>query len=106
MLSLTGDFEHIYLAKDTKDSSNNICVVKQLKSQDPYVFNIAEILFFREAEILEDLGNHSQIIRLLAYFAEAGEFYLVEEYIKPRSRRKILILNQLICFIYSQSFVK
>lgn len=38
-------------------------------------------MFSREAEALERLGKHDQIPRLLAYFEENEEFFLVQEFI-------------------------
>jgi len=39
-------------------------------------------LFQSEAETLKKLGNHDQIPRLLAYFEENQEFYLVQDFIQ------------------------
>jgi serine/threonine protein kinase len=55
--------------------------LKPARSDERFL-QIAKRLFFTEAEILEKLGNHPQIPRLLAYFVERNEFYLVQEYIK------------------------
>jgi len=78
-----GGFGHTYIAEDTRRPGNPTCVVKHLKpaSSDPEFLKIARRLFTREAETLEKLGNHDQIPRLLAYFEENQEFYLVEEFI-------------------------
>ncbi|WP_235110319.1 protein kinase domain-containing protein [Acaryochloris sp. 'Moss Beach'] len=40
--------------------------------------------------MLEKLGSHDQITRLLAYFEEKQEFYLVQEYIPGHLLRKEL----------------
>ncbi len=79
-----GGFGRTYLAKDTRRPGNPTCVVKQLKpvSSDPAFLETARRLFNSEAEILEKLGNHDQIPRLLAYFEEDQEFYLVQEFIE------------------------
>jgi serine/threonine-protein kinase len=78
-----GGFGHTYIAEDTRRPGNPTCVVKHLKpaSSDPEFLQIARRLFTREAETLEKLGTHDQIPRLLAYFEENQEFYLVEEFI-------------------------
>jgi serine/threonine-protein kinase len=78
-----GGFGKTYLAQDTRRPGNPICVVKQLKpiSSEPSFLDAARRLFNSEAETLEQLGNHDQIPRLLAYFEEDQEFYLVQEYI-------------------------
>ena len=80
----TGGFGENYIAQDTKRPGNPICVVKHLKptSTDNKVFDTAKRLFQSEAETLEKLGNHDQIPRLLAYFVENQEFYLVQEFIE------------------------
>lgn len=80
----TGGFGQTYIAKDTKRPGNPICVVKHLKpaNSDTKVFDTAKRLFQNEAESLEQLGNHDQIPRLLAYFDDNQEFYLVQEFIE------------------------
>ncbi|MCX7593189.1 MAG: protein kinase, partial [Fischerella sp.] len=78
-----GGFGHTYIAEDTRRPGNPLCVVKHLQPaiSDPDFLETARRLFKREAEILEKLGNHDQIPRLLAYFEQDEEFYLVQEYI-------------------------
>ncbi|AKG22116.1 serine/threonine-protein kinase [Calothrix sp. 336/3] len=78
-----GGFGETFVAIDTKRPGNPHCVVKQLqpKSTHPRALELGERLFRQEAEKLENLGNHDQIPRLLAYFQERGEFYLVQEFI-------------------------
>ncbi len=80
----TGGFGENYIAEDTKRPGNPICVVKHLKptSTESKVFDTAKRLFKSEAETLEQLGNHDQIPRLLAYFVENQNFYLVQEFIE------------------------
>ena len=75
-----GGFGQTYIAQDTRRPGNPICVVKHLKpaTSDPRVFDTAKRLFNSEAETLENLGHHDQIPRLLAYFDENQEFYLVQ----------------------------
>jgi serine/threonine-protein kinase len=78
-----GNFGQTYLAEDIHRPENTKCVVKHLKpaSSNPDFLPTARNLFRREAETLEKLGNHNQIPRLLAYFEEKQEFYLVQEFI-------------------------
>ncbi|GAB1542570.1 hypothetical protein NUACC21_52440 [Scytonema sp. NUACC21] len=78
-----GGFGHTYIAQDTRRPGNPVCVVKHLKpaTNDPEFLQTARRLFSREAETLEKLGTHDQIPRLLAYFEEQQEFFLVQEYI-------------------------
>ncbi|MBW4574596.1 MAG: FHA domain-containing protein [Aphanothece sp. CMT-3BRIN-NPC111] len=82
-----GGFGQTYIAEDTRIPGNPKCVVKQLKpaSNDPNTFAIAQRLFRSEAETLAKLGNHSQnnqIPRILGFFDENQEFYLVQEFIE------------------------
>ena len=77
-----GGFGETFLAIDTHMPSERQCVIKQLKPAiqppEPWV----KERFQREAAILEELGeNNHQIPRLYAYFAEGGDFYLVQEWI-------------------------
>lgn len=78
-----GGFGETYISEDTRRPGNPRCVLKLLKpaSHDPEYLKIARRLFVSEAETLEQLGNHDQIPRLLAYFEENEEFYLVQELI-------------------------
>ena len=80
-----GGMGQTYLAEDTKRPGNPLCVVKQLKSHSPQILEKARELFARESNILEKLGEHPQIPRLLAYFEDNGEFYLVQEYIEGKT---------------------
>lgn len=78
-----GGFGETYIACDTQRPGNPQCVVKQLRPilNDPKHLQLARRLFEKEAEVLEKLGQHNQIPRLLAYFEEKEEFYLVQEFI-------------------------
>lgn len=79
----SGGFGCIYIAEDTQRPGNPNCIVKKLMParQDTRFMEVARRLFNTEAEILEVLGEHQQIPKLLAYFEDNQEFYLVEEYI-------------------------
>lgn len=93
----SGGFGETYLAQDTRIPGNPFCVVKQLKpaSNNPGHIEKAKQLFNREAEALAKLGNHDQIPRLLAYFTEGDDFYLVQEFIAGHTLEKELELGQL-----------
>ena len=73
-----------YVAEDTQRPGNPRCVVKQMKParNNPKSMAMARRLFSGEAEILERLGSHDQIPRLLAYFEQSQEFYLAQELIE------------------------
>ena len=79
----TGGFDETYIAEDTRHPGNPSCILKLLKpaSSEASYLQIARRLFNSEAEILEKLGHHDQIPRLLAYFEENEQFFLVQELI-------------------------
>jgi len=91
-----GGFGKTYLAQDTRRPGNPICVVKQLKpiSSDASFLETARRLFTSEGETLEQLGNHDQIPRLLAYFEEDNEFFLVQEFIEGHTLSEELLPGQ------------
>ncbi|MBW4624995.1 MAG: protein kinase [Brasilonema octagenarum HA4186-MV1] len=78
-----GGFGQTYIAEDVHLPGNPKCVLKHLKtsSTDPDILETVRRLFQKEAETLQQLGNHDQIPRLLAYFEEKQEFYLAQEFI-------------------------
>ncbi|PZV16684.1 MAG: hypothetical protein DCF22_04845 [Leptolyngbya sp.] len=80
----SGGFGHTYIAEDTQRPGNPRCVLKHLtfNSSDTIVLQQVRRLFQAEAETLEQLGKHDQIPRLLAYFEENQQFYLVQEFIE------------------------
>jgi serine/threonine-protein kinase len=88
-----GGFGHTYLANDTRIPNEPLCVVKHLQpaSSDHEYLKVASRLFTSEAQILAQLGNHDRIPRLLAYFDQLGEFYLVEEFIDGRALEQELV---------------
>jgi serine/threonine protein kinase len=80
----SGGFGTTFLAEDMQMPSHRRCVIKQLKpiNNNPEIYKLVQERFQREAAILEDLGEgNNQIPRLYAYFEEAGEFYLVQEWV-------------------------
>jgi serine/threonine-protein kinase len=82
-----GGFGQTYAAEDTHRPGSPKCVVKHLKpaSSNSNFLESARRLFQSEAETLEKLGNHDQIPRLLAYFEEDQEFFLVQDFIEGHS---------------------
>ena len=81
-----GGFGQTYLAQD-RLAADAACVVKQFKPArtDPRFLVIARRLFDTEIATLKRLGQHPQIPALLDFFEEAGEFYLVQEFIDGHS---------------------
>ncbi|NER01545.1 MAG: protein kinase [Okeania sp. SIO3C4] len=85
-----GNFGTTYLAKDNNLPKSPVCVVKKLSpvQTEKKVLSEANRLFYKEAEALQKLGEHNQIPRLLAYFEENSEFYLVQEFIEGHDLTK------------------
>ena len=88
----SGGFGETYLAQDTLRPGNPVCVVKQLKivSDNPKAHQLARRLFEAEAVVLDRLGEHPQIPRLLAYFEVQESFYLVQEMVEGKLLRNSL----------------
>jgi WD40 repeat protein len=91
VLSDEGGFGRTYLAEDL-DKLNERCVIKQLapKFQDSWALSKAVDLFHKEAQRLQQLGEHSQIPTLLAYFEENNYLYLVQQFIDGQNLLKEL----------------
>lgn len=91
-----GGFGQTYIAQDTHRPGFPKCVVKHLKPviRSPEFLETARRLFTNEAETLEELGNHDQIPRLLAYFEDNQEFFLVQEFIEGHTLKAELFPNQ------------
>ncbi|MEG4279549.1 tetratricopeptide repeat protein [Microcoleus sp. MON1_C1] len=92
----SGAFGQTYLAVDTRRPGHPQCVVKQLRppSNTSTVLKTAYRLFKQEAEILEKLGKHDKIPFLLAYFEEANQFYLVEEFVPGHALNREIVAGQ------------
>ncbi len=91
-----GGFGQTYIAQDTHRPGFPKCVVKHLKpvTHNPEFLQTSRRLFTSEAETLEQLGHHDQIPRLLAYFEDNKEFFLVQEFIEGYSLTAELLSNQ------------
>ncbi|MEC4818234.1 MAG: serine/threonine-protein kinase [Scytonema sp. PMC 1069.18] len=91
VLSDEGGFGRTYLAEDI-DKLNERCVIKQLapKVQGHWALKKAMELFQKEAERLQELGEHPQIPTLLAYFEQDNYLYLVQQYIDGNNLLKEL----------------
>lgn len=89
-------FRITYLAEDVLLPGNPQCVVKQFKPKesDSLTLETARNLFDTEAQVLNTLGNHAQIPRLLASFEQNEEFYLIEEFIDGDNLDQKLANNQ------------
>jgi serine/threonine protein kinase, bacterial len=91
-----GGFGQTYITEDLHLPGQPKCVLKHLRpaNTSPEVMEIARKLFQKEAETLQQLGSHDQIPRLLAYFEENREFFLVQEYIVGHTLTAELGTNQ------------
>ena len=78
-----GGFGATFLAQDESLPGEPSCVIKQLRpaSSGSHIIPMARELFEREARTLGKIGNHPQVPRLLNYFEDNQQFYLVQEYI-------------------------
>ncbi|MBL1208855.1 serine/threonine-protein kinase [Geminocystis sp. GBBB08] len=83
-----GGFGTTYLAVDMVQK-NRYCVVKQLElgTANPESHRTALDLFAREAKTLAKL-DHAQIPKLLDYFEENDQFYLIQDFILGKDLEK------------------
>lgn len=81
-----GGFGRTYLAVDA-DRLNSPCVIKQFapQTQGTKSFYKAVSLFEQEAVRLNELGEHSQIPSLWAYFEHEQYLYLVQEMVQGKT---------------------
>ncbi|AUC59793.1 serine/threonine protein kinase, bacterial [Cyanobacterium sp. HL-69] len=79
-----GGFGTTYLAVDM-GNKNQYCVIKQLDpaSANPDSYSTALDLFNREAKTMAKL-EHAQIPKLIDYFEEKEQFYLIQDFILGR----------------------
>jgi serine/threonine-protein kinase len=83
-----GGFGTTYLAVDMAQK-NRYCVVKQLElaAANPESHRTALDLFAREAKTLAKL-DHKQIPKLLDYFEENNQFYLIQDFVLGKDLEK------------------
>ncbi len=91
----SGGFGKTYKARDASRPGEPFCVVKQLRpvNTKPRALKLAKDLFDREAKVLQDLGEHDQIPRLLTY--RKDEFYLVLDFIEGEPLQKEMVGRRL-----------
>lgn len=82
-----GGFGRTFKAIDEDKPSKPVCVIKQFfpQAQGTQTVAKAKQLFELEAVRLEQLGHHSQIPQLYAYFTQDNRQYLVQEYIQGKT---------------------
>ncbi|MBD2313221.1 serine/threonine protein kinase [Desertifilum sp. FACHB-1129] len=72
-----------YLAKNLKLSPPDRCVIKRLILLHGYEQRkTVRRLFLKEVEVLKNLGQHPQIPKLIDFFEENQDSFLILEYIK------------------------
>lgn len=79
-----GKFAVTFLAQDESKPGKTSCAIKQLRplaTESQYIATARE-LFEREAEILRKINNHPQVPKLLDYFQDNQQVYMVQEYIR------------------------
>ncbi|MBO3462825.1 RDD family protein [Aetokthonos hydrillicola Thurmond2011] len=87
-----GGIGETYIAIDRGQPGNYQCVIKRLKPQstNQSTMRWLQQSFEREATTLQKLGTNDQIPRLLAFFEENQEFFLVQEFIDGNNLRSEL----------------
>nr|WP_246141544.1 serine/threonine-protein kinase [Hyella patelloides] len=90
-----GGFGATFLAADLSLPGKPLCVIKQLQpnTDNPNFLTMARQLFEREARTLGKVGNHPQIPRLLDYFEDREQFYLVQEFVKGNNLQQEIKKN-------------
>jgi serine/threonine protein kinase, bacterial len=78
-----GGFGATFAAVDMSLPGEPVCVLKQLRPSNNHekFLKMARELFEREARTLGKIGNHPQVPRLLDYFEERQNFYLVQDFV-------------------------
>ncbi|MCC5639725.1 serine/threonine-protein kinase [Nostoc sp. CHAB 5844] len=102
-----GGFGATFLAQDEALPGEPSCVIKQLRPSGnaPYVLQMARELFEREARTLGKIGNHPQVPRLLDYFEEQEQFYLVQEYISGATLQQEVKANGVLSEVGVKQFL-
>jgi serine/threonine-protein kinase len=85
-----GGFGRTYLASDMQ-RFGDLCVLKEFvpASRADYTVQKSRQLFEQEARVLYEI-QHPQIPRFLAWFAEKGRLFLVQEYIDGKTYATLL----------------
>ncbi|MGK7910015.1 MAG: serine/threonine protein kinase [Synechococcus sp.] len=87
-----GGFGNTYLACDTLQSNRPKCVIKHLNlgQQSGDMAQTQERFLRREARLLAQLGEHSQIPDFLDSFEADGGFYIVQQFLEGPSVQELL----------------
>ena len=92
----SGGFGRTFLAVDEYLPSHPSCVIKQLFPPQVGTRHAAKVieLFHREAEQLDQLGQHPQIPKLLAHFTQKTYHYLIQSYIDGATLAQELVQTE------------
>ncbi|MEM1254335.1 MAG: D-alanyl-D-alanine carboxypeptidase family protein [Cyanobacteria bacterium P01_H01_bin.21] len=78
-----GSYGITYRGIDHHQSLRSHCVIQELICNSPKILE----MFRQEASILETIGIHSRIPKLLAYFDQDNKFYIVQDMIHGHTLR-------------------
>jgi serine/threonine-protein kinase len=101
-----GGFGATFIGVDLTLPGNPFCVIKQLRpsSTDPESFQMALDLFEREAKTLGKI-DHPQIPRLLDYFEENQQFYLIQSLVKGKNLHQEVKQNGVLSEVGAKRFL-
>ncbi len=101
-----GGFGATFMGVDLTITGNPLCVVKQLRpaAENPEALKMALDLFKREAKTLEKI-DHPQIPKLLNYFVDNRQFYLIQTLVKGKNLRVELKANGVFSEIAAKNFL-
>lgn len=79
-------FCQTYMAVDTGKSPEILCIIQKLSTdnQNPQFLD-------EKLQLLQEIGQHPQIPKILGYFQENNYFYLVQEFISGSNLEQILV---------------
>ncbi|NJO98232.1 MAG: protein kinase [Pleurocapsa sp. CRU_1_2] len=103
-----GGFGATFLAADLSLPGKPLCVIKQLRpnTDNPNFLTMARELFEREARTLGRVGNHPQIPRLLDYFEDRQQFYLIQEFVKGNNLQQEVKKNGVLSEVQTRQVLK
>ena len=103
-----GGFGATFLAADISLPGKPLCVIKQLRpnTDNPNFLSMARELFEREAKTLGRVGNHPQIPRLLDYFEDRQQFYLIQEFVKGNNLQQEVKKNGVLNEVQARQVLK
>ncbi len=91
----TAEWGQTYLAKDTHLPGEPQCFIKHLQPAEfaPELIEVIRQKLQREAQVLEVLAPYEQVPKLLAYFEDNHEFFLVESYSPGHTLETEIVAN-------------